>query len=154
MDGGTIWDVNISSAINQCLELVDHPSQIIVDVMICGYDAVGQEAKSGNTIQNMMRKRSWQSYYSGMNSFAEQERAYPDVNYRYLFQQKHSSIDPLDFNKSTTHPLWVHGVEDAVKALGHPEKAGFVNLTEWLTDNSAFKKGETFESGSKAAFVQ
>lgn len=69
MDGGTIWDINIDSAVNQCLEIVDDPSQIILDVMICGYDHLSTEKKSGNSIQNFMRKRTWSDYYNGMNSY-------------------------------------------------------------------------------------
>ena len=36
MDGGTVWNVNIDSAISQCLEMVPE-EDIIVDVVICGY---------------------------------------------------------------------------------------------------------------------
>jgi hypothetical protein len=121
--------------------------------MICGFDGVETEEKSGKTLQNYMRKRSWKSYYSGMNSFVEQERANPDVNYRYLFQQKHPSADPLDFNNSTTSRLFEDGVQDAIAALGKPENAGFLKLEDWLKDNSAFKAGETFVSGSKVTDV-
>jgi predicted acylesterase/phospholipase RssA len=35
MDGGTVWDVNISSAINQCHELGAIDSEITVDIAIC-----------------------------------------------------------------------------------------------------------------------
>ena len=35
MDGGTVWDVNVQSAVNQCLEIVDDESDIIVDVLVC-----------------------------------------------------------------------------------------------------------------------
>ena len=35
MDGGTVWDVNVQSAINQCLEVVEKESDIIVDVLVC-----------------------------------------------------------------------------------------------------------------------
>lgn len=35
MDGGTIHDVNVVSAIQQCLEVVDDESKIIIDIAIC-----------------------------------------------------------------------------------------------------------------------
>ena len=36
MDGGTHWDVNIDSAVQQCLDLVDgDATKIIVDISIC-----------------------------------------------------------------------------------------------------------------------
>lgn len=36
MDGGTVWNVNIDSAIEQCLKKVDTFEQITLDVLICG----------------------------------------------------------------------------------------------------------------------
>ena len=41
MDGGTVWNVNISSAINGCLTKVDDESKITVDILICsGPDSI------------------------------------------------------------------------------------------------------------------
>ena len=40
MDGGTVWNVNLSSAIDQCMEIVDNYEDIIVDVAICDYSAL------------------------------------------------------------------------------------------------------------------
>lgn len=37
MDGGTVWNINLASAVQQCMEIVDDYSDIIVDVAICGY---------------------------------------------------------------------------------------------------------------------
>ena len=53
MDGGTIYDVNVDSAVNACLDMGYAQEDIIVDVLICSYDAVPSEAKSGNTINNL-----------------------------------------------------------------------------------------------------
>jgi len=36
MDGGTVWDVNIDSAIEQCLKKVDSYDKITIDVFLCG----------------------------------------------------------------------------------------------------------------------
>ena len=35
MDGGTIYDVNVVSAIQQCMEVVDDESKITIDIAIC-----------------------------------------------------------------------------------------------------------------------
>ena len=37
MDGGTVWNVNLSSAVQHCMEIVDDYADITVDVAICGY---------------------------------------------------------------------------------------------------------------------
>ena len=35
MDGGTVYNINLEGAVQQCLDLVDSESKIIVDVFIC-----------------------------------------------------------------------------------------------------------------------
>ena len=39
MDGGTVWNVNLNSAIEQCMTIVDNYEDIIVDVAICDFDS-------------------------------------------------------------------------------------------------------------------
>lgn len=36
MDGGTTWNVNIPSAVNECLDMGFDEEDIILDVVICG----------------------------------------------------------------------------------------------------------------------
>jgi hypothetical protein len=38
MDGGTVWNTNIATAINKCLELVDDKSKIVLDVAVCAHE--------------------------------------------------------------------------------------------------------------------
>jgi hypothetical protein len=47
--------------------------------------------------------------------------AFPTVNYRYLFEQKHPSDNALDFSTDVLYPLWQQGVHDAIDVL-LPEK--------------------------------
>lgn len=35
MDGGTVWNTNLVSAVDKCLELVDDESQIVLDIILC-----------------------------------------------------------------------------------------------------------------------
>ena len=46
MDGGTVWNVNLSSAVEQCMEIVDDYSDVIVDIAICGYATKPKTATS------------------------------------------------------------------------------------------------------------
>jgi len=136
MDGGTVFDINVDSAVQQCMEVVDDPADIIVDVMICGVVAPpAAKKRTWNTITNVMRTRSWSSYYSGTNSIVEQMKAYPDVSYRYLFEQKVTSNNPLKFTNETTWPLQEEGRKDAMDALEEGEQVGFVRLEEWVKEN-------------------
>jgi len=45
MDGGTVWDVDPTNAIMQCLEVVDSDEDIIIDVAICGDDTVSTKSE-------------------------------------------------------------------------------------------------------------
>lgn len=35
MDGGTVWNTNLISAVNKCLEVVDSKKKIVVDIAVC-----------------------------------------------------------------------------------------------------------------------
>jgi len=35
MDGGTVWNTNLVSAVERCRELVDDDSKITMDIMVC-----------------------------------------------------------------------------------------------------------------------
>lgn len=67
MDGGTTWNVNISSAINGCLSMVDDESKITVDILICDDPSV-QDYSVGTTIDNFLRRRAISKYHSGRDA--------------------------------------------------------------------------------------
>ena len=67
-DGG-VWDIDISSAIQQCLNVVDDESDIIVDIAICGDKTLNQtEAVSKNALSNMAISRQINKFYGLGNS--------------------------------------------------------------------------------------
>lgn len=51
IDGGTVWDVNISSAINQCHDMGATNEEITLDVLVCG-TIYPPYTTQGNSIQN------------------------------------------------------------------------------------------------------
>lgn len=57
MDGGTTWNVNIASAINGCLEVVDDESKITVDILICNNSEMQTETDTNSTVSNLLRRR-------------------------------------------------------------------------------------------------
>ena len=138
MDGGTVWDINVSSAIEQCLEVVDDPADIVLDIMICSFDPAPKDIKhtwDWNTITYKHRVHKWSSYYRGSNSIQQAKAMFPTVDYRYLFQQKTPSANSLDFGNSTTWPLQEEGREDAQKALEDGEGVEFLRLEQWDKEN-------------------
>ena len=106
MDGGTVWNTNLSSAVEQCMELVgDDYSKIIVDVAICGYQAQPTEEQiSKDAYVNWNYARSVRAYYDDTNSIFTSARAFPGLDIRYYFQERNScpGAGGLDFNNSTT----------------------------------------------------
>jgi hypothetical protein len=65
MDGGTVWNVNISSAINGCLGMGFEERQIYVDVMICADPTINSEYIPGHTLNNFIRGHAISKYYWG-----------------------------------------------------------------------------------------
>ena len=69
MDGGTIWDVDIISAVQQCLNVVDNEEDIIVDVAICGDSTQSQEKEASmDAIYNWYRSDQMRKFNRDSNS--------------------------------------------------------------------------------------
>ena len=85
MDGGTVWNTNLVSAVNKCMELVDDKSKIVVDIAICGHNEIMALNETTNTISNFLRYMDIRKYYKGMDDILEYQKTEPNVNFRYLF---------------------------------------------------------------------
>jgi len=80
MDGGTVWNVNIDSAIKQCTDAGFAPEDIILDVLVCEVlklDSADQVSSSA--ISNFSRSRDIQKFYRDTDSIFSQLNAYPEV---------------------------------------------------------------------------
>lgn len=51
MDGGTVWDVNITSAMNQCHDMGATDEETTLDILVCG-TIFPPSSETGNTITN------------------------------------------------------------------------------------------------------
>lgn len=88
IDGGTVWNINIDSAIQRCLEIVEDESQITLDVIILGdYEVAPEPLDDDNVIGNFMRARDLNTLYNNYDAISQQLRAYPNLNFRYLIEQ-------------------------------------------------------------------
>ena len=64
MDGGTIWDVDLLSAVEQCLNVVDSEEDIIIDIAICGDETMKKEEEvSKDAIFNWFRSEQVHRFY-------------------------------------------------------------------------------------------
>ena len=86
MDGGTVWNLNLVSAIERCREQVDDDSQITIDVISCARVFRSDANHTDNAIGNWLKYRDIKTFNSGMRNVHEVQLAYPKVNYRYFFQ--------------------------------------------------------------------
>ena len=133
MDGGTVWNVNIGSAIEGCLEIVDDISKINIDIVFCttGRNEHPIPETSPRAWENWLRAKEISHVHSGHDSIIAEMRAYPTANWRYLFMEPGGAggAQQLNFNPETTWPVQLLGREKALEALEYGPGFGFDSLT-------------------------
>jgi predicted acylesterase/phospholipase RssA len=142
MDGGTVWNTNIVSAIERCLTMVDSQEQIILDVVLCDNAEVGDDFNEteSDTIDNFMRYYSIHSYNKALVDVAEFIKAYPAVKMRSLFipsGKLTSGADELRMDINLTGPMFLMGIKD-VKT--------YINLTNTDATSQAEKLSQWYDS--------
>lgn len=138
-DGYVIGNVDPERAIQQCMELVDDPSKITLDVLMLGnmkeFKHEDTESIDDNaSFANFMRARDIRYNYSNSNSIASAMRAYPEVNWRYILQQDdaNTGINEIKFNGDFTWPLQENGRQVAQEALKWPEGLSAAMYRNWI----------------------
>ena len=79
MDGGTVWNSNLESAIERCREIVDRDEDIIMDVIICDDSKLQILNATGDTIENYLRSWTLSLYHKSVSDVREQRIANPKV---------------------------------------------------------------------------
>ena len=128
IDGGSVWNTNLVSALKRCREDVDDDSQITIDIVVCfAYDVDDKFKSDGTTITNFLRYKDIRDYYNGMDDVLEFQRAFPDVNFRYYVQPS----SPLPVwkmlnvrNATSTYAMQMLGRQDGENAIKSGE--GFI----------------------------
>ena len=141
MDGGTIWDVNIDSAVNQCLNMGYPEDKIIMDVLVCGYTPELEQQVYGSDMKNFQDARNIKKYYNDINSIVGEIAAFPNAQMRYYFQEHNTgcSGSELDFNNSTTWCLQEAGRRDAQNMLNIGQSNIRATLDDWVADKQIRK---------------
>jgi len=85
MDGGTVWNINIDSAIDKCLELVDDEEHVVLDIAITETEDLPTLNSTGHSFSNFWRKHQIRKQYKVMDDIVEFARSRPNVNYRHFF---------------------------------------------------------------------
>lgn len=145
MDGGTVWNTNMISAIDRCMEVVDNEEDIIMDIIICGTDKITATTKTGNTIDNYMRYWSVKNYNKGMSDIYEFKRAHPKIQYRYFFQSSGPltwGFDEMKFEPAIIIPMINYGKLDAKTEVERRKGQSWKRLEEWYENSEIREKHE------------
>ena len=70
IDGGTDTNINLLSAVHQCLEVVDDYSKIVMDIAICGSKPDNGFDPTKNAARNFHDARSLKKLENGSNSIS------------------------------------------------------------------------------------
>jgi len=127
------WNVNMLSAINKCMTIVDDPTKIIVDIIVM-YPETNQPEDNRNytTLENYLRKQDIRGYYTLLSDISAFIKAHPDIQYRYLVQASETPLPPWDL-LSFTPELAEKGIE-----LGKKDAKATVEMGE----GESFKRFE------------
>uniref|UniRef100_A0A7S3KDD3 PNPLA domain-containing protein n=1 Tax=Euplotes crassus TaxID=5936 RepID=A0A7S3KDD3_EUPCR len=140
VDGGSVWNVDYASGINRCISDGFKEKNIIVDIILCtGVQDAGEAGY--NTIQNYIRMRDIQTYYTSMSDLDEVRRGYENVQFRYLIVPNKplpSGYIPLGFKKESITEMIRLGYEDAKKVI--------------LGEEDSFSKVESFKNDLDATY--
>ncbi|CDW82507.1 patatin-like phospholipase family protein [Stylonychia lemnae] len=136
MDGGTVWNSNLVSAMNRCQEIVgDDLSKIVMDVIILGQATLNESlTTTGESLGNYLRYWSISSYYNAMNDVLEFQDQYPNITYRYFFKSSKpltSGLEEMEFTPEVLGPMIQIGKDDAKAVIGAGEGVGFQRFKEW-----------------------
>lgn len=85
-DGSVVWDLDVFSVVNKCLETHDE-SDVVVDVILTSSNSLKEvEAENYHSISMLFRYHAISSYYGSMDGLLRAQFAYPDVTFRFIIQ--------------------------------------------------------------------
>ena len=98
-DGSAVYDIDIFTAINKCLDKGYKETDIVVDVVFTSSANLKEvDAKDYRSIGMLFRYLEISSFYSSMDGLLRAKFSYPKVNFRY-------AISPSKTLPSSMYPL-------------------------------------------------
>jgi len=126
IDGGTVWNLDLASAIRRCREVVDDDKDIIVDMVLCGDHKLDRkdDLDRYSTLDHLMRSIEVHQFYNGMSDYQSSMILFPEVDFRYFIAPSESintALFPLDFTQKQVDICFEVGQKDAKNSikLGH-----------------------------------
>ena len=144
MDGGTVWNTNLVSAVERCREVVDDDSKITLDILVCDDNQLQDWTSENNAVSNYLRFKSIKDYHNAIDDIEEFSKAFPKVNFRYYLTPTEplpSGLGILNFDNTTsTFPMQAVGRLDGENAVKSGEGFVMEKIKEWRA--SALLKAE------------
>lgn len=115
-DGSTIWDLDIFSAVNKCLETHDAKDVVVDVVMTSAKTLKVVDASDYKSIHMLWRYLEVSRYYSSMDGLLRAQFAYPDITFRNIVSPTAdlpSSMYPLNLKEADITTMLTLGESDA-----------------------------------------
>lgn len=119
-DGGCVINLDVFSAIERCLDVVDDESKVIVDMIFCTGADLPPISPSPSFHEVYGRASAIKNYDSAMWFAYNAMQAYPRANFRYTIVPSAvmpGGIVPLDFNRTVLEQEMQLGESDVAKLL-------------------------------------
>lgn len=121
VDGGSIWNTNIFSAVEGCREMGYDDKDIIVDYVLCRGETFTERITDDfHSLKHLLNARDISNFYSGMADVERSKVFYPDVKFRYTIAPSEAISEqfiPLDFSPAHKQRCIDVGVKDALTAI-------------------------------------
>lgn len=120
-EGSAVYQIDIPTAINKCLEQTSEEN-IVVDIVLTSSAHLKQvDAKDYRAISMMFRYLEINSYYHSMDGILRAKFAYPKANFRYV-------IAPTKTLPSSLYPLVILYFQDFSLLFSHCQYNKFKEL--------------------------
>jgi hypothetical protein len=122
-DGGVSMGIDLQSAVTRCLELVDSPADIVIDMVLCASLNIPTKVitSSDHTLSLYARSEEIRRGAVNLATVNNVKALYPTVNWRYLIMPTTDLPSMLDFSKAALNTFLSAGYSDA-SAVIHSKK--------------------------------
>eukprot|EP00347_Sterkiella_histriomuscorum_P008922 403343227 len=151
MDGGTVWNTNMVSAVDKCKELGFSEKDVLIDILLLNQPSLSKEdrTKDLTAIENYFRRREIAGYYDTLSDVESFKRAQPNVEIRHLFIPSvplSSGLGKMSFDWKDTEFMFEAGKVDAKAYLDSVSGQQANLMSEWINDSELQKSNPDYIS--------
>ena len=124
VDGGSVWNLDLTAAIDRCKEITPRDEDITVDVVMCSSQPnktyTGDSDKPRTAIDNFVRFEQIRKFYGSLGDYCEVKRGYPNIKFRYVAAPEEklpSGFLPLAFDHDKMVQMVNMGYEEGMKVI-------------------------------------